>query len=56
MRSKRVFLTRLLQKRFGELPAWVAPRLQKAEPEQLEAWGERLLEVDDLEMLFEEDR
>ncbi len=47
-------LLRLLRRRFGELPAWVPPRLQQAPSEQLERWGERLLEVETLEALFEE--
>ena len=46
-------LLRQLRRRFGELPDWVQPRLQQAPSEQLERWGERLLEVDTLEALFE---
>lgn len=46
-------LLRLLQKRFGELPDWVPSRLQQADSEQLERWGERLLEVDSLSRLFD---
>ena len=46
-------LQRQLQRRFGELPSWVTARLRDAEPEQLERWAERLLEVESLELLFE---
>ncbi|MBM0107116.1 Rpn family recombination-promoting nuclease/putative transposase [Steroidobacter sp. S1-65] len=47
-------LLRQLRRRFGELPVWVQPRLQQAPSEQLERWGERLLEVDTLDALFED--
>ena len=46
-------LHRQLRQRFGELPSWVTARLRDAEPEQLERWAERLLEVESLESLFE---
>ena len=46
-------LHRQLRRRFGELPSWVTARLRDAEPEQLERWAERLLEVESLESLFE---
>jgi len=44
-----------LTRRFGELPAWADTRLQEAPPEQLELWGERLLEASRLEGVFESD-
>ena len=44
-----------LQRRFGELPSWVSARLSEAEPEQLERWAERLLEVESLTALFGSD-
>lgn len=46
-------LRRQLTRRFGELPAWAETRLQEAPPEQLELWGERLLEVSRLDEVFE---
>ncbi|HEY0940602.1 MAG TPA: DUF4351 domain-containing protein [Steroidobacter sp.] len=46
-------MLRQLRRRFGELPEWVQPRLRQAPSEQLERWGERLLEVDTLDALFE---
>ena len=48
-------LRRQLQRRFGELPDWVPARLSNAEPEQLERWAERLLEVESLTALFGSD-
>ncbi len=52
--GESLLLSKLLRRRFGELPAWVTPRLQQASPEQLERWAERLLEADDLETLFDD--
>jgi predicted transposase/invertase (TIGR01784 family) len=46
-------LTRLLRKRFGELPESIFKRLQAATCQQLEHWGERLLEVTTLSELFQ---
>ena len=49
-------LLRQLQKRFGEVPDWVRSRLNDAPLEQLESWGERLLDAASLEALFSEER
>jgi len=49
-------LLRQLQKRFGELPAWVPPRVEQAPPAQLESWGERLFDVRSLDELFNGER
>ncbi len=48
-------LLRQLQKRFGEVPDWVRARLNDAPLEQLESWGERLLDAASLEALFSEE-
>lgn len=48
-------LTRLLGKRFGDVPDAVSARLQSAPAEQLEQWAERLLEVGTLDELFSVD-
>jgi hypothetical protein len=37
-------LRRLLARRFGPLPSWAEARLAAAEPEQLERWGDRMLD------------
>lgn len=50
--GEAALLTRQLQKRFGELPDAVRMRLRGARPDQLEHWGERLLEVESLDELF----
>jgi len=45
-------LLRQLRKRFGELPDWVRTRLNEATTEQLEHWGEELLQAESLDALF----
>lgn len=44
---------RQLQKRFGELPAEVVQRIQRADHDELMLWSERLLEASDLHSVFE---
>ena len=51
-----LLLTRMLRKRFGNLPDWADERLRRATPEQLERWGERMLDVDSLAVLFQDDK
>ncbi len=51
--GEAALLLRQLKKRFGELPAAVDTRLRSAQPEQLEEWGERLLNVASLNELFD---
>ena len=45
-------LQRQLARRFGALPEQHLQRLRDASSEQLEAWGERLLDVASLDALF----
>ncbi len=45
-------LKRQLTSRYGELPRWAAERLEGADRQQLESWGERLLHVQGLEEVF----
>jgi hypothetical protein len=52
--GEAIMLTRLLQKRFGELPDSVRARLRDASSSRLEHWGERLLDVSSLNELFSE--
>jgi predicted transposase/invertase (TIGR01784 family) len=47
-------LRKLLIRRFGPLPGWAEAKLAGAEPAQLEAWGERVLEAATLEAVFAE--
>jgi len=51
--GEALLLQRLLGKRFGELPDWVGPRLRHAPPAQIERWGEKLLDAETLDALFE---
>ena len=47
-----VLLKKLLNRRFGDLPAWVEERLANASREELEYWVERVLEARRLEEVF----
>jgi hypothetical protein len=47
------FLKRLLERRFGPLPAWARERIATADTGALEEWGLRLLDADSLEVIFE---
>lgn len=49
-------LSKLLRRRFGELPAWAVARLSQADAEQLEAWAERIFDVADLAELLGPER
>jgi len=46
-------LTRFLTKRFGPLDEVTQERLQRASVEQLEAWSDRVLDVETLSEVFE---
>ncbi|GEN29435.1 hypothetical protein HVA01_30810 [Halovibrio variabilis] len=52
MTGERRVLQRLLRKRFGELPAWVGEKLERADTKQLEAWTDEILTVDSFDELF----
>ena len=45
-------IERQLRRRFVDLPRWVFERLEKASREELERWGERVLEAQRLEDVF----
>ncbi len=47
-------LARLLTKRFGPLSAEIQDRLNQATTDQLERWGERLLDADALDDVFDD--
>jgi predicted transposase/invertase (TIGR01784 family) len=45
-------LAKLLSKRFGPLPAWAREKMAHADIEQLELWGERVLDAETLADIF----
>ena len=47
-----LLLSKLLTRRFGELPAWVEERLESGSREELEHWVERVLDAQRLEEVF----
>ena len=50
--GERRVLQRLLNKRFGEVPAWVNEKLKTADSSQLEAWTDDILSVNSCDELF----
>ena len=48
-KGENLILSRLLKLRFGDLPEWAKARIGAAEPEQLEAWADRVLSASTLE-------
>ena len=46
-------LRRLLEHRFGALPAWVSAKLNSAAEQDLEAWGEAVLTAPSLDAVFD---
>jgi hypothetical protein len=53
-RGEQQIIRRLLQRRFGDPPAWVETKLQEGTPPQLEQWADQLLDADTLEAVFKE--
>ena len=51
-RGEARLLRKQLIRRFGALPGWVDAKLAAAESEQLERWGERVLEAATLEAVL----
>ncbi len=49
-------LLRLLKRRFGAVPEWVSARLNQANTDLLETWGDRVLDAQSLEEVFGETR
>ena len=45
-------LTRLLERRFGPLPAAIKSRVDRADLKQLDAWIDRVLDVQSLDAMF----
>ncbi len=53
--GEMTFLIRMLEKRFGPIDETTKAKLEAADPEQLQLWGERLLVVESLEAIFQDD-
>ncbi|MFA5496097.1 MAG: hypothetical protein WC247_15105 [Porticoccaceae bacterium] len=51
-RGRAAVLTRLLTLKFGELPAEVRQRLERAAEGELDGWAERVLFVENLDEVF----
>ena len=51
--GERLFLSKQIAKRFGPLSAGIAAKLEQAGNEELELWGERILEAQTLSQLFD---
>jgi hypothetical protein len=51
--GEATFLTRMLRKRFGDIPASILTRLGAAPASQLELWGERLFDAGTLSEVFD---
>ena len=49
-------LLRQLARRFGPVPEWVSARLNQANTDLLETWGDRVLDAQSLEEVFGETR
>lgn len=50
--GESTLLTRQLQSRFGDVPAWAREKMAKADPSTLEEWGVRVLNAKSLEAVF----
>lgn len=50
--GQRMLLTKQLAKRFGPLPAWVQDKRVKGHSLQMEQWGLRLLDAENMEAVF----
>ena len=54
LKGGRLFLERLLTRRFGSLPDWGRDQLVGANLDQLDRWAERALEVDSIQAVLAE--
>jgi hypothetical protein len=46
-------LTRLLEKRFGAIPAALQQRIASADTASIETWAQRVLDAPDLQSVFD---
>ncbi|MBF0585279.1 MAG: DUF4351 domain-containing protein [Magnetococcales bacterium] len=51
-KGKAEILTHLLQRRFGDVPAWASEKIAHAEPPALEEWSLRILDATTIESIF----
>ncbi|MBF0460741.1 MAG: Rpn family recombination-promoting nuclease/putative transposase [Magnetococcales bacterium] len=51
-KGEATILTRLLQRRFGDLPPWASEKIAQAEPPALEAWSLRVLDAPTLDSVL----
>ena len=51
-RGEVAMLRRLLEQKFGSLPAWALARLESASPGMLEVWGRQMLNGGSIEEVF----
>ena len=52
LRARTEILARLLERRFGPLPARIRKRIDDAAQEQLDAWLEAVLDAPELKAVF----
>ena len=52
-RGKAEGLTRIMERRFGPLSRTVRDRIAGADPDELDAWFDRVLDADNLEAMFD---
>lgn len=53
LEGERLLLTRLLTRRYAELPSWALQKLEQATVAELEQISDAMFEVTNLEQLFE---
>ena len=54
LKGGRIFMERLLTRRFGSLPDWGRDQLVGATLDQLDRWAERALEADSIQAVLAE--
>jgi len=54
MKGRRILLEHQLTRRFGTLPDWGRERLTQATVEQLDRWGDRVLDAESIQAVLAE--
>ncbi|WP_028302375.1 DUF4351 domain-containing protein [Oceanospirillum beijerinckii] len=52
VQGEQMLISRLLTKKFGELPDWAVEKLQSASPQELEKYEDNFLDAETLEQVF----